>query len=328
MIHTSLDEEESDRRVTGHELLGEIVAVGRKAVHKYGYRPGEIISTESHVICGSCYQCRAGDTHVCAEDKIIGISLDGCFAEYLKLPAKSLWRTDLGRIRPEVAAVQEPFGNAVHACSKVDLRGKTVAIYGTGTIGLFAVLIARGLGAGRIIGIDPNPRRAQMALELGADEVIQPDIDGADPVASDPLVVEAVRKVTWGVGTDVTLEMSGFNSAFNNAIASTRRGGDVIMFGIRDGRQVIEDYGKLVVNGIAMHAVVGRQIFETWYVTRSLMEDRSNGIQDKIWSVILGGGDGTVVDINDWNAETFQSSIISHPKVVIRFGGEPLGGWE
>jgi threonine 3-dehydrogenase len=324
MICRSLDGESRDRRVIGHEMLGEIVASGRRAQRKYGYFPGDIVSTESHIICGACYQCRVGDTHVCAEDKIIGISLDGCFAEFIKLPAKSLWRTDLTKIRPEVAAVQEPFGNAVHACTKVDLRGKSVAIFGTGTIGLFAVLVARGLGAGRIVGIDPNARHAAMALALGADDVLQPDVSGADPIASDPSVIEWVRKATGGSGADVTLEMSGFNSALNNAIGSTRRGGDVILFGIRDGQMVIDEYSKLVMNGIALHSVVGRQIFETWTITRSLLEDRSNRIQDLIWEVILNRGEGTVVDFEDWEKSSFEQSISEHPKMVIRIGGDPV----
>jgi len=324
MISGSLDEESGDRRVIGHEMLGEIIASGRRAQRKYGYFPGDIVSTESHLVCGACYQCRAGDSHVCAEDKIIGISLDGCFAEFIKLPAKALWRTDLNKIRPEVAAVQEPFGNAVHACTKVDLRGKSVAIFGTGTIGLFAVLVARGLGAGRILGIDPNPKHAAMARQLGADDVLQPDLSAADPIKSDPAVSAWVRRATNGVGADVTLEMSGFNSALNNAIDSTRRGGDVILFGIRDGQMVIDEFSKLVMNGIALHSVVGRQIFETWMVTRSLLEDRSNRIQDLIWEVILNKGEGTVVSLSDWEKQSFETSISEHPKMVIRIGGDPV----
>ncbi len=321
MIYDSLDGEEQDRRVVGHELLGQIVAVGDRAAGKYGYKVGDIVSTESHLVCGRCYQCRVGQNHVCAEDKIIGISVDGCFADYLKLPAKALWATNLDRIRPEVAAIQEPFGNAVHACTKVDLRGKSVAIFGTGTIGLFAVLIARGLGAGRIIGIDPNPLHADMARRLGADEVIEPNLNGANPIAADEDVVEAIKKATQGIGADVSMEMSGFNSAFNSAIGATRRGGDVILFGIQDGPVVVDSFPRLVMNGIALHSVIGRQIFETWTVTRSLLEDRSNRIQDLIWEVILGEGHDTIVDIADWEAGSFENCITSHPKAIIRFAG-------
>ena len=147
MIAASLDEEGRDVRVIGHELLGEIVEVGAEAVRDFGYRPGDIVSAESHIVDDTCYQCRVGDKHVCATAQIIGISLDGCFSELVKLPAKTLWPTDIRKIRPEVAALQEPFGNAVHACTKVNLRGQSVAIIGLGTIGLFAVAVARALGA-------------------------------------------------------------------------------------------------------------------------------------------------------------------------------------
>jgi threonine 3-dehydrogenase len=323
MIGNSLDEEGTDRRTTGHELLGRVVAVGQRAAAKYGFEVGDIVTTESHIICGTCFQCRHGDSHVCREEKIIGISLDGCFAEYLKLPAKALWRTDLDRIRPEVAAVQEPFGNGVHACTKVDLRGKRVAIFGTGTIGLFAVLIARGLGAGTVIGVDPNPSHADKARRLGADLVIEPSLDAADPIRPDLAVAAAIREATDGVGADVTLEMSGFNSALNTAIKATRRGGDVILFGIRDGQVVIDDYSGLVMDGIALHSVVGREIFDTWRITKSLMEDRANRIQDLVWEVILEEGKGTVIDIDDWEFDAFEAAISAHPKVVIRFAGVP-----
>jgi threonine 3-dehydrogenase len=324
LIFRSLDEESKSRRITGHEMLGEVVAVGPRAALKYGFRPGEVVSTESHVICGACYQCRHGDTHVCAEERIIGISMDGCFAQYLKIPAKALWRTDLGRIRPEVAAIQEPFGNAVHACTKVDLKGRSVAIFGTGAIGMFAALVARGLGARRIVGVEPNPQQAEMARRLGIDEVIVPDVRSADPVAADPKVAAAVRAATDGVGADVTLEMSGQNSAFNNAIESTRRGGHVVLFGLRDGRMVIDRFSPLVMNGIELHAVVGRRIFETWDVTRALMEDRSNGIQDRVWDVILDQGRGTVTDLATWDKSSFEKAFSAHPKNVIRIGGEPV----
>src|SRR5690606_10397351 len=108
MILGSLAEEGRTKRIVGHELLGEIVEVGSRVTEKYGYRVGDVVSTESHIVCGTCVQCRLGESHVCARDKIIGISLDGCFAEYIKLPAKALWPTDLSKIRPEVAAIQEP----------------------------------------------------------------------------------------------------------------------------------------------------------------------------------------------------------------------------
>ena len=322
MILSSLDEERKDKRIVGHELLGEVVAVGSRVGPKYGYAPGQVVSTESHIVCGVCHQCRVGDKHVCADDKIIGISRDGCFAEYVKLPAKALWPTDLSRIRPEVAAVQEPFGNAMHACQSTELRGKTVAIIGCGTIGLFAILIARGMGASRIIGIEPDARHAEMARKLGCEVVLSPKMPPRDaPHASDPDLIAQVHELTGGVGVDVVMEMAGFNSALNNAIKITRRGGHVVLFGVRNGDALIEDFHRIVMNGLQLHAVVGRRIFGTWELTQSLLENRHNGIQEAIFDTILNGGEGTMVDIEDWEQESFEGMIRSHPKVIIRFAG-------
>lgn len=321
MILGSLDEEGRDKRVIGHELLGEIVEVGADVGARYGLRVGDVVSTESHIICGTCYQCRAGDTHVCAKDKIIGISRDGCFAEYLRLPAKALWPTDLAKIRPEVAAVQEPFGNAVHACQAADLNGKSVAIIGTGTIGLFALLIARGLGARQVIGIDLDPHHRALASKLGCDAVLAPAISKDAPNASDPALREAVLELTDGVGVDVAMEMAGFNSSINNAIKLTRRGGHVVLFGVKNGDVVIEDFHRVIMGGLQLHAIVGRQIFGTWEITKRLLEDRANGIQDAVFDVILNGGQDTVADIQTWDKGSFEGMISRHPKALIKFAG-------
>ncbi|KYF94975.1 theronine dehydrogenase [Sorangium cellulosum] len=320
MIFKSLERDRKSTRVVGHELLGRVVALGPDARRTFGLEVGDIVSTESHIICGACYQCRAGDTNVCADDKIIGISEDGCFAELVKLPAKNLWRTDITKIRPEVAAVQEPFGNAVHACTKVNLRGKRVAVFGCGSIGLFVVAIARALGATSVIGVEPSEENAEMARRLGADVVLRPNTGRSErPHASDPELTERLRALTDGVGVDVALEMSGFNSSVNNAIRATRRGGDVILFGLKSGDAVIEDFDRVIVNGLTLHGVVGRRIFETWHITRHLLESRSPNIHDLLWEVILNRGEGTVFDFKDYDTATFQEAISKHPKVILRY---------
>jgi threonine 3-dehydrogenase len=320
MIFKSLDRDRKDVRTIGHELLGQIVDLGTDARRTHGLEVGDIVSTESHIVCGTCYQCRIGDTHVCADDKIIGISEDGCFAELVKLPAKALWRTDTRKIRPEVAAIQEPFGNAVHACTKVNLRGKRVAICGCGTIGLFAVAIARAMGANYVIGVEPMENHAEMARRLGADVVLRPQKQSGDkPHASDPELAERIRKLTDGVGVDVALEMSGLNSSVNNAIHAVRRGGDVILFGLKSGDAVIENFDRLIVDGISLHSVIGRRIFETWHITRHLLESRDPNIHDLIWEVILNHGEGTMFDFREYDASAFQKAISTYPKVVIRY---------
>lgn len=322
MILGSLAEEGRTKRVVGHEMLGEIVDVGSRVTEKYGYRKGDIVSTESHIVCGTCVQCRRGEFHVCAKDKIIGISQDGCFAEFIKLPAKSLWPTDTTKIRPEVAAVQEPFGNAVHACQVADLRGRNVAILGTGTIGLFAVLVARGMGAAKVIGIEPDPHNAALAKRLGCDVVLTPGRPPEDqPWKSDRDLVARVHDLTDGVGVDVALEMAGHPSSVNNAIKLARRGGHVVLFGLRNGDAVYEDAHRIVMNGLTLHGVVGRRLFETWTTTRGLLENAENGIQKAVWEVILNGGDGTLVPIEQWTTEGFDAVLNKFTKPVIRFAG-------
>lgn len=317
-IADTLTREGKNRRIVGHELFGEIVAVGTRASRALGWQVGDTVSAESHVICGVCYQCRNGDTHVCADDKIIGISTDGCFAQYVKLPARILWRTDTSRIRPEVAAIQEPFGNAVHSCTRVNLRGKRVAIIGCGTIGLFSVAIAKALGARQVIGVEPVPAHVEMAKKLGADQMLVPALPGHE-FRHDPELVGRIRDLTDGIGPDVVIEMTGFNSSVNNALHAVRRGGDVVLFGLKDGDQNIEAMSKVIMNGIAMHSVCGRRLWENWHVTRSLLESREPNIHDLVWNVILKGGDNTIVDFDKFEPHSFEERIKTHPKVLFRF---------
>jgi threonine 3-dehydrogenase len=321
MIYDSLDRDQREQRVIGHELFGEVVQVGSQAARDLGIRPGDFVSTESHIICGQCYQCRIGDTHVCADNQIIGISTDGCFADLVKLPARLLWPTDTRKIRPEVAALQEPFGNAVHACTRVVLRGKRVAIIGCGTIGLFAVAVAKALGAHTIIGVEPLPTHIEMAKKLGAHHVLVPANTDGNVYEHDPELAKKIRSLTDGVGVDVALEMSGQNASVNNAIASVRRGGDVILFGLKSGDAVIEDLDRVIVDGISLHSVVGRRIFETWHITKNLLESREPNIHDLIYDVILNGGKGTVVDFKRFEKGPFEQRIQEFPKVLLSFAG-------
>ncbi len=321
MIFDSLKREQKAVRTIGHEMVGEVVEVGRRASAQYGYRQKDIVSTESHIVCDVCYQCRIGQNHICANDIIIGIGQDGCFAEYIKLPAKTLWPTDPRKIRLEVAAVQEPFGNAVHAASIADLRGRNVAVFGCGTIGLFAIMVARALGATRVIGVEPMTHNIEMAKLLGADDVIQLDVASTakNGWSADKELVQQVRDAFGGLGADVSLEMAGFNTSVNNAIHATRRGGDVILFGLKQGDFKIQAFDRMIVNGIQLHSVIGRRLFSDWYTTRNLLEDRSNRIQDRIHDVILGGGKASVVHIDDFTPAGFEKTLAAWPKPLLQF---------
>ena len=335
----SIEAEGKTKRILGHEFFGEVVKLGSKASslaplsqpmtgrasNSAGIalasplKVGDFASPESHVVCNKCFQCLRGEKHVCTNEKILGISHDGGFAEYVKLPAHIVWKTDTSAIRPELGAMQEPFGNAVHAASKVPLQGKTIAIFGLGPIGLFLTLVARGLGASTIIGIEPNPVSQDMAKKLGIDYVIPLSPSNKDLPAHhrDEAVIKHIEELTGGLGVDVSFEMAGFNSSFNNAIFATRRGGDMIAFGIKTGDFVLEDFNRFVVRGLTVHAVIGRRLPETWEMTQKLFADRKNKIQENIWNVILDQGKDTILPLREYTKERFEAMMAKHPKILI-----------
>jgi len=155
---------------------------------------------------------------------------------------------------------------------------------------------------------------------LGCEVVLCPKLPSSGrPHESDPGLIQSVLDLTDGLGVDIAFEMVGHNSAINNAIKVVRRGGHIVLFGVRNGDVVIEDYHRVVMNGLQFHGVVGRRIFDTWEITRALLEDSSNGIQDAIFNIILNKGNGSVVHITDWDKTSFEQVIKSHPKPIIQF---------
>ena len=317
-IAKSMALEKKTYRALGHEFFGEIIALGSGVKN---FTVGDYATCESHVACNQCYQCAHSEQHVCTNEKILGISTDGGFAEYIKVPAHIVWKTDVSRIRPEVAAVQEPFGNAVHAASKTDMNNKTIAIFGLGPIGLFLALIARTMGAKKIIGIDPNPRALEMGRKLGIDEaILLRNISSGNerPFAHNQEVIDEIMRVTGGVGADVSFEMAGFNDAVNNCLFATRRGGEIVLFGIKNGNMVIEDHNRLIVQGYTIHCVIGRQLWKTWETTRRLLEDTSNGIQEKIFNDILEK-EASILPIERYTKETCEEMMRAHVKMLIQF---------
>lgn len=330
-FHEALERDGKKSRVVGHEFVGEIVEAGSMVKSLYSdpdplnrakIEVGSLVSGDSHVTCGRCYQCRIGQQNVCANEAILGITIDGVFAEYAKLPAKNLWAVDETRIRPEIAAAMDPFGNAVHALTKVDVRGQRVAIFGAGPIGLFALMIAHKFGAAKVIMVDINADNLEMAKKLGADEtiLIKPS-EKANPWESDKEAIDRIMEITYGKGVDVAMEMAGPASSINNCIDATRRGGHVVLFGVKDGDVTIPHFPRLIVRGLTLHAIIGRQIFETWQISQRLLSQQSNGIQDKIWEVMLNSGQDTIINLSDFNPESFEQKLNQKPKLLFRMEG-------
>lgn len=332
LFHESLEREGKTLRVNGHEFVGEIVEAGSLVESLYAdpdplnpvkIQVGSLVSGDSHVTCGRCFQCRIGEAHVCLNEAILGISIDGIYANYVKVPAKNLWAVDQSRIRPEVASIFDPFGNAVHACSKVDMRGQRVAIFGSGAIGMFSILLAKNYGAAKIIAVDVNPANLEIAKQLGADEVIQIEQkDKTNPYDADPEVIDRIMQLTYGKGVDISMEMAGPFSSVNNCIDSTRRGGHVILFGIHDGDLTIPKFNRTITKGLTMHCVIGRQIFDTWQVAQRMLSQQSNGIQDAIWKTVLKEGQGSsMLTMDEFTPESFEAANRDNPKVIFKING-------
>ena len=326
LVHDSLSRENKTQRIMGHEFVGEIVAVGSMVDRLYNDQDpqnnakvalGNIVSGDSHVTCGRCFQCRIGQANVCMNESILGISIDGIFAEYVKIPAKNLWPIDTTRIRPEVAAIMDPFGNAVHTASKVDFKGQRVAVFGCGPIGLFSILLARNFGAAKVIAVDYNEENLAMAKTLGAHETIciqkkekEHDYD------ADGEVLSEIMRLTYGKGVDVSLEMAGPFSSINNAIDATRRGGEVVFFGLKDGNLTIPKFNRVIARGLTFHSVIGREIFNTWQIAQRVLSNKENGIQDAIWDTILKGGEGTILPFSTFSKDSIEEAMKKHPKII------------
>jgi threonine 3-dehydrogenase len=255
----------------GHEFSGTVVAIGDKVDHVH---VGDFVSAESHVTCGMCYQCRTGQAHLCPRTEILGVDRDGAFAEYVAVPEKVVWQNDRRKISPEIAALQEPFGNAVFATLNQDITGKSVAVLGCGPIGLFSVGIARASGASHVYASDLNETRLALAKAMGATLTFNPRDDNR---AEDGDMVDRLVAANNGLGIDVVLEMSGSPIAINTAFRAARNGGTVVLFGIPSDPVEIDIAENMIFKNLQVTALNGRKIFDTWYKTRWLL---ANGVVD------------------------------------------------
>ena len=319
LIHTSLLREKKTTRILGHEFVGKVVEAGSQVNNLYGIKKGDDVSGDSHITCGRCFQCRMREEEVCQDQAILGISADGIFAQYVKIPAKNLWAVDFTRVRPEIAAMFDPFGNAVHATSKVDLRGKRVAILGCGPIGMFTILLARSFGAAKIIAVDINKENLATAKRLGAHYAVHLPLDEKNANPVHPGLAVAVQELTYGKGVDVSFEMAGPAASVNNAIGITRSGGEVVLFGLKDGEVIIPHFNRLIVKGLTLHGVIGRQIFNTWQVSQRMLSDKKNGIQENIWRIMLKEGKDTIMPFSSYSKTLFEEKMKKHPKILLSF---------
>ncbi len=235
----------------GHEFVGEVVELGAGVTN---VKLGDLVSSESHIICHTCTACRMNLGHVCENTRILGVDVNGGFAEYVAIPAINAWSIPPG-IPLEVAAIMEPSGNAVHTAFAGPLSGCNIGVTGCGPIGLFSIGIAKAAGASCVIASDVSPYRLELARRMKADAVI--DVSKED-------FADRVREITHGRGLDGVLEMSGKPSAMRDGLTALRNGGRLSLLGLPTEPFEL-DWNRLVIfKGITLQGIVGRRLYETW----------------------------------------------------------------
>ncbi len=261
----------------GHELSGEIVAVGRSV---RALAVGDHVSAETHIADGTCYPCRTGKMNICENVQVLGVDRDGVFAEYVVLPEMNAWKND-PHLDPAIASIQEPLGNAVHSllpeANVEDLAGKNVLITGCGPIGLLAIAVAKTLGVSSVVATEVNRIRADLARSMGADAVL-------DPVALGDRLIPEIRAATAGHGADVALEMSGHPSSLATVFGALTPGGRVSLLGLFDRPVAIDVDSAIVTKAARIQGIFGRRMFETWYQVRALLARPA--FREKVASII------------------------------------------
>jgi len=277
--------------------VGEIVEVGANVTD---FTPGDLVSGEGHVVCGRCRHCLAGRRHLCARAIGLGVGRDGAFAEFVALPMTNIWHHWPG-VDPEVAAIFDPFGNAVHTALAFPVLGEDVLISGAGPIGLMATAVARHAGARHIVVSEPNPFRRELAVRMGATMAVDPRERALPDVFGDLDMVE---------GFDVAMEMSGNARALRDAIGSMAHGGGVAILGLPT-EEISLDINMVVMKMLTLRGIYGREMYETWYkmtvmlqsgldITPAITHRFSYREHEAAFSVARTGESGKV--IMDWTA--------------------------
>ncbi len=245
--------------VVGHEFVGEVVAVGSNVTD---FHPGEVVSGEGHVVCGRCRNCLAGRRHLCKDTSDVGVNRPDAFAEFIALPMTNVWphRTDIDR---DVAAIFDPFGNAVHTALSFPVLGEDVLITGAGPIGIMAAAVVRHAGARYVVITDVNDYRLALAKKMG--------VTVAHNVTGKETLTEVQQRLGMKEGFDVGLEMSGNPQAFRDLVANMAHGGKIAMLGI-PSEPIAIDWNKVVFNMLTIKGIYGREMYETWYQMSVMLE--------------------------------------------------------
>ena len=244
--------------VIGHEFVGEIVEVGSNVTD---FHAGQIVSGEGHVVCGRCRNCLAGRRHLCADTKGVGVDRQGAFAELLVLPMSNVW-VHPDDIDQDVAAIFDPFGNAVHTALSFPVLGEDVLVTGAGPIGIMAAAVARHAAARYVVITDVNPYRLELARRMGVTRAVNPREQTLKDVQKELGMLE---------GFDVGMEMSGNAQAFRDMLGNMAHGGRIAMLGIPDKEMAI-DWNTVIFHMLTIKGIYGREMYETWYKMNVMLE--------------------------------------------------------
>lgn len=244
--------------VVGHEFSGHIEDVGSNVS---GFEPGELVSAEGHVVCGSCRNCLAGRRHLCHDPKALGVNIPGAFADYVLIPKGNVWRHVEG-VSPEIAALFDPFGNAVHTALKFGVLGEDVLITGAGPIGLMATAVVQHSGARTVVVTDVNPFRLEIATRMGATRAVDVRSESLAQVQDELGMLE---------GFDVALELSGSKDAYSDILENTIHGANVALLGLPSEPFEI-DWSIVIFNMLNLKGIYGREMFDTWYKMNVLIQ--------------------------------------------------------
>jgi threonine 3-dehydrogenase len=244
--------------VIGHEFVGEVVEVGSNVSE---YHPGEIVGGEGHVVCGRCRNCLAGRRHLCAHSLGLGVQRPGAYAEYVVLPMSNIWR-HRPSVPLEIAAIFDPFGNAVHTALTFKVLGEDVLITGAGPIGIMAAAVVLHAGARHVVITDVNPYRLDLARKLGVTLAVDTRQESLDEVKT---------RLGMTEGFDVGLEMSGNASAFREMLDNMCHGGRIAMLGLPSGEMAI-DWSRVIFNMMTIKGIYGREMYESWYMMTVMLE--------------------------------------------------------
>ncbi len=265
--------------VFGHEFCGDVVDIGPNVAN---IEIGDFVTAETHIVDGTCYQCRTNRMHVCRHLQVLGVDRDGAFAEYVAVPERNVWKND-SRLNPELASIQEPLGNAVQSAlpqgNIEDIAGKNVAVLGCGPIGLMAIAVLRTLGAAKIFATAGGSNRARMELarNMGADRVLSAKEEGET-------IPQTILEETGGNGVDVALEMSGAPTALRQAFEILTPGGRVSLLGLFDTSVSFSFNDSLILKAARVYGISGRRMFETWFQVKGLLSDLQ--FRNRILSIV------------------------------------------